>query len=249
MQKKHNKFNTHSMIFTIFLLSLIFYPIHSQGNLLSRSNHCKDGADPHCLVCGPNGEDIGCRLCAVSYVQTSSLICQPPNDIIDNCGSYDTITKKCVECRKGYFMSEENFCIKHEMEGCIDPLDNNTCRECERFIMTEDNLCDVKRECSIMGCSTCQIKDGKEICLKCRNKYIMNLADEGNGMEHTCILEFADYKGCVMIKNDKCLGCKFGYYVSSKFHNDLRCSKSPVYESEFVVKSLIGFLIILFYSI
>ena len=246
MQKKHNKFSKIPKTFLFFILLPCIYL--STNDLLTSSRHCKDGADPHCLVCGPHGEDIGCRLCAVSYVESSSLICQTPKDIIDNCGSYDTITKKCVECRKGYFMSKEGFCVEHKMEGCIDPLSNDTCRECEKFMMTKDRLCDVKRECSIMGCSTCEMRGDQEVCLKCRNNYILNLVQDGGDVNQSCILEFADYKGCVMIKNDKCIGCKFGYFVSSKFDNDLRCSKSPVYESEFVVNFFIGiFMIILLF--
>ena len=238
MKSKHNKF------LSIFLFTL-FTSISCKNNLLNPSGHCKDGADPLCLVCGPNEDAIGCRLCAVSFINSDSHICQTPANIIENCGTYDPNTNKCVDCRKGYFKSESGFCIEHKLDGCIDPRNANECRECERFRMTDDGSCDVSYTCSIMGCSTCKVDNGEEICLKCRSNYILNIVSNNGKDLQTCVLEFANYKGCLMIKNDVCIGCKFGHYVSSLDNKHHECSKSPLYESEFIVNVLTGLILLL----
>ena len=210
--------------------------------------HCKDGLDPYCLQCGPHGTSVGCKLCAVSYVDKDSLICKTPEDIIEHCGTYDPHTKKCVDCQKGYFMSQSGFCVKHKLDGCINPLSSSECRECERFMLTDEGLCDVQRECVTMGCSTCKYEAGKEVCVKCRKGYIFNIVEDAQGTSQSCILEYNHYKGCAVIKNDKCIGCRFGHFVHSHIDKTLRCSKSPVYESEFVVKfRLIAMLALVYF--
>jgi hypothetical protein len=48
-----------------------------------------------------------------------------------------------------------------------------------------------------------------------------------------------------MIKNDICIGCKFGHFVSSLDDKNHQCTKSPLYESEFVVNFLTGLILLL----
>ena len=230
--------------FTI-CLTLLFSLYKTEGDLLTNSNHCKDGTDPYCLSCGvgeSEGEP-GCILCAASFID-SSKVCKLPTSLVDNCGTYDSSTQKCLDCKKGFFISSDGFCVKHEIEGCLDPMSQSECRECDGYVLKEDKTCDLDKTCSFEGCSTCQISDNQEKCLKCEKGFVFSHFTDGS--VNKCTKEETKLEGCAIIKDDKCISCQFGFYINSKIGEETKCTKSPAYESQYIVNSfIISFMVLL----
>jgi hypothetical protein len=215
----------------------------AEGNLLSSETHCKNGTDPYCMSCGNVDEVIGCHLCAISFIDEETMVCKVPPSEIDHCGTYDSKTQKCSDCIKGYFLTSDGFCAKHDLKGCLDPLDSTKCRECESFMIDENHQCDMTKNCSITGCSTCKMENDKEVCIKCKKEYILSYFDKDSS-PNTCVVANSDNEGCLMMKDGICIGCKFGYYMKSKFGEKANCQRSPAYDSEFVVNWIISFALL-----
>lgn len=234
--------NTKLILISILIISLS----KSESDLLSNSTHCKDGTDPYCLSCGISNEndEPGCILCAASFIDSSSKICKVPSSTVDNCGTYDSTSQKCIECRKGFFISSDGFCVEHSIEGCIDPLNQNECRECNGFVLKNDKTCDLTKSCSLTGCSTCQIQDNQEKCSKCQEEYIFTHASNESEIDNCTQLQ-SNLEGCSVMKDSKCIACKFGFYINSKIGDEVKCSRSPAYESEYIMKYLITLLFIM----
>ena len=207
----------------------------SSGDLLSQNTNCSDGTDPYCLSCTKTGETTGCQLCAASFIDEKTKTCKLPSELIDNCGSYNSSDKKCFECRKGYFLSSDGFCVEQTLDGCVDPLDQTKCRECANFMLKEDKTCDTTKPCSQEGCSTCEMKDGKEVCAKCKQDFVLSYKND-NSAEPTCVQSKSDLEGCSLISDGACIGCKFGYFVNSKYGDTVKCSVSPAYESQSILR-------------
>ena len=227
-----------TQILTILILTTM---TTASGNLLSSETHCKNGTDPYCLTCGSQEDQIGCLLCASSYIDSETKTCKVPTTTIDHCGTYDSSSKKCKECVKGFFVSSDGFCVKHNLKGCVDPLDQDKCRECESFMLDDDHKCDLEKNCSIVGCSTCKMENGKEVCVNCKDDYIFSL-DDAQG--HKCEIITQETEGCLGMKNGECVGCQFGYYVVSKYGEKAKCERSPAYEFEFVLNWVISLVLL-----
>ena len=214
----------------------------SEGDLLAADTNCKNGTDPYCLTCSSVNGKEGCHLCAASFIDKDTLKCKTPSQTIDHCGSYNSSDQKCFECQKGFFLSSDGFCVEHKLEGCVDPLDQAQCRECDNFMIKEDKTCDMSKPCSIEGCSTCEMKDGKEICVRCKGEFVLSLKENEESTQ-TCVESKAELEGCSLVKNENCISCKFGYYVNSKLSEQMKCTKSPAYESQMIVNFAFAFLL------
>jgi hypothetical protein len=229
------------------MLTFLTNLTQSTNDLLTTNPTCKDGTDPYCISCGTVDTKTGCQLCAASYIDQTTLTCKLPSSTVDFCGTYDPTSKKCVECIKGYFVSSDGFCVDHKLDGCLDPLSQTECRECDGLFIKEDKTCDLTASCTIEGCSTCENKDGKEVCLRCHHTHAFSYSDDGSS-SNSCVEESNELEGCSVVKDGKCTICKFGYYVGSKEGEDLKCLESPAYESQMIVKFLIvmGFVALFF---
>ena len=50
---------------------------------------------------------------------------------------------------------------------------------------------------------------------------------------NTCEVETGALTGCAVAnKDNKCVTCRYGYYVNSNSGDDLVCGKSPLYEKQ-----------------
>lgn len=205
------------------------------SDLLSTSTTCTKGSDPYCLSCQTDESKghVGCGLCAASFIDKKTFSCKVPTAQVEYCGTYDSETQKCTDCMKGYFLTSDGFCVDHALPGCLDPLNQAQCRECDGLFMKSDKTCDLNAPCNIEGCSTCENQNGKPVCIRCFSDFVFS-SNSTDASANTCISTKTELEGCAVIENGHCVACRFGFYVGSASGQNVKCVWSPAYESAFI---------------
>ncbi|EKE41584.1 tyrosine kinase, putative [Entamoeba nuttalli P19] len=164
-----------------------------EGMCKYHDTNCKFYSNGYCKLC-QNGE-------YVNNIQYCSE-CE-----INNCEVCKTHNpKQCEICSNGYYLNKSLLCEKININNetvnsgaisCYEGYynDNGICKECKK-----NN--EYGKEC--LECTN-------EKCHKCGNEYILN--------NKQCEKNTNEY--CEVIKDSKCMKCKYGYY------NPSSCTKCP----------------------
>ena len=191
---------------------------------------CAFGRDQFCPFC------VGqkCKICYHSYNVDGQ--CVQPATEIENCLSYSNATT-CSACKLKYHL-EAGRCERITLNNCLSSV-GRSCLICDGFIESESNTTCTSKGCSIENCSTCFTKHDEENCLFCKIGFGISKDKK------SCVKPTGKYSGCT--QSDDCTICDYGYYVSSlSTSEEIRCSRSVLYQSAKNIKFLfVGLLIIL----
>ena len=125
----------------------------NKGYFLPENNktECKKCAIKNCIECEDNSDFARCSLCEEGYILSGNKclkICEISESTQCNkCNEEEGKIDECIECNKGYYLSEFNhsYCLKCSIENC-DICLNDKCTKCEdnfipEFINGEINSC------------------------------------------------------------------------------------------------------------
>ena len=172
-------------------------------------------SEKNCSSCNKiNIEGGYCYSCSTtdSYLNPDNCYCNPGKILNgssciscpDNCDkceyNKDTSSYKCLRCDTGYFLDQDQQCIKCEITGCkycdLDENRNQICLYCEtNKIISEGKKCSD----SLSYCTVFDYDKTKEksICLECSSKAILDTE------KHTCIREFESTDNCYYHETDR----------------------------------------------
>lgn len=212
--------------------------------LLDKDPSCLSFNDQYCGACA----DEKCSLCYNSFKNIFG-VCEEPQSDIEGCLEYSSLLD-CQNCKLGYYEMNGK-CIKITIPNCLKQ-DSVTkkCLQCDSSLLLPNGYCDVDYDCSIKGCQSCSLGTfSNEQCQKCNDGYILKryATTNSKSIQHNCQLNEYKYgEGCEMISGDKCIKCKYGYYVSGKHSNhSIMCSKSQWYNSAFITISTIIYILLI----
>ena len=201
---------------------------------------CSEGSDKYCAVCDNNN----CILCYHSFPKNGE--CAIPNTTIENCLIYND-QEKCITCKPQYYLENEK-CVLGEIDWCLKYNNKSECLECDGILLKEDKTCDFESICSMKGCLSCEMKDSKEVCNVCHDKYVKMVSSEGVA---SCESETQSTKGVQIQNSGKSYQCRYGYYISSKKEESLICTLTDLYtiESIMIMNMYCSVLLLLGYMI
>ena len=203
---------------------------------------CDSGTDQYCGKCGSNG---ACLICYNSF--KSENVCTEVTAEVSKCEQYNN-EDSCMKCKPGYYLSGDlgsMSCGANDIYNCyiINPLNNETCWFCDGYELTGEGLCDISKSCTTTECRSCESDGTTQTCTMCNPGFVLSSSG-------TCSSETGALLGCAQVDSDnKCVTCRYGYYVNSNQNEDVSCVKSPKYESNKINEMHLIILLIMSYLI
>lgn len=167
--------------------------------------------DERCQIC--NGER--CEFCVYSYPGADG-ICVEPALVIDGCYSYSA-DGVCQKCDYGHLSLDNGTCWpldRNLQRSCImSYVSQSYCSICRDSTLTTDGHCPGDRPCADPHCNYCYMRDGQELCYKCKPGY--RLTSPTNGSPAQCVAETAATANCFQSDSDSyCVDCDINYYYN-----------------------------------
>ena len=167
----------------------------------------EEASIPHCLY---YDIDDKCTECEEGYnLDKEGFGCYKNR----HCGLYNSTKNICERCHAGYYMNENQRCVKGYIKNCKTYLDANKCEECEKGYqlskLENDNvICSI--QVFIENCSALNLDDNYQvICKQCKKGYIWK-----DALTTVCSKYDLVYSECTNIDplTFKCKKCVNNFY-------------------------------------
>ena len=203
------------------LINVVFFAILTQ-NIYTQEGTCNEGADPYCALCGV----ANCVLCFKSFLDTSTGICQVPENADENCLFYENNSDQCTRCLPDHWL-ENNQCqeVSQPIERCVIYEDETTCNICDENFPDDQGNCN-GNPCTQLdvNCRECYEENSEEMCYSCTNGH--TVSEDGKSCVDTGNVDFLLTldQDCLRNAQELCRICGYGYYfVEYDDNNDPVC--------------------------
>ena len=174
------------IIYTLFLLTNIYFPLCSEGCLRCSKDdvceicdvnlgfvrdeaNCKHQKIPNCLL---SYEKNKCSHCDIDFfLNPANNLCSPVDDKVPFCNFYID-ARVCKECEQNYYI-KDGLCIKvkTEINDCAEYIGDGKCKRCfEKVLSLDQTKCEkTNREMDF----NCAYRFFPQMCHKCKSGYEM----------------------------------------------------------------------------